>query len=188
VHLGRQHVLAIPGGFLLGTDEGEWGGDLTWISADGKRARKLGNENVHGLALLGPNQVVVLEGLNHMGLETGHALWLRPSSGAWEIEAEQPLDAGPETFVVARDAIYVLTARSLVRIDHEKHASAIQPVATRGLYPNSMVADADGSLWVGMRQFVLRLAAQGRRYAESWFVHKGCERPRVGDGDCKCQK
>src|SRR5262245_10150706 len=46
-HRGDQHTLAVSDGFLVGFDAGEWGGQLLWLAADGRR-RKLADDNVHG--------------------------------------------------------------------------------------------------------------------------------------------
>ena len=56
---GRRHVLAVAGGFLVGTDAGEWRGALHWFSSDGGAHTQLANQNVHGLNVpLGADEVL----------------------------------------------------------------------------------------------------------------------------------
>ena len=62
---GRRHVLAVPDGYLVGFDAGEWGGALYWFSPNGARTTKLADDNVHGLVAVGPNLVASIEGLDH---------------------------------------------------------------------------------------------------------------------------
>ncbi|MBI2378724.1 MAG: hypothetical protein HYV07_32315 [Deltaproteobacteria bacterium] len=183
---GRRHVLAVSDGFLVGFDAGEWGGSLFWFSLDGAQKVKLGDENVHGLVPMGSDLVGAIEGLSHLGVSEGNVRWIERSAAGWHAEAPTALDAGPSTFVAASDAIYVLTTKSLVRVGKDRKAVTIQEVRTAQLYPDSMVIDAAGELWFGMRQFVVRMTPIGNRYKETWFVHESCVRATERDLECVC--
>ncbi|HEX7837136.1 MAG TPA: hypothetical protein VF469_06710 [Kofleriaceae bacterium] len=61
-------MLAVADGFLVGTDAGEWGGALQWFSKDGARHAQIADANVRSLVVLGADEVLVLEGLNHLSL------------------------------------------------------------------------------------------------------------------------
>lgn len=183
---GRRHVLAVPDGFLVGFDAGEWGGSLFWFSPDGAQQVKLADENVHGLVPMGPDLVGSIEGLSHLSLSEGNVRWIERSAAGWRAGAPTALDAGPSTFVAARDAIYVLTTKSLVRVGKDRKAVTIQPVRTAQMYPDSMLIDAAGELWLGMRQFVVRMTPVGTRYKETWLVREACVRATVRDLTCVC--
>jgi hypothetical protein len=182
---GRQHVLAVSDGFLVGFDAGEWGGSLWWFSPDGSKQRKLADENVHGLVPIGPDLVGSIEGLSHMGISEGNVRWIE-RAGGWHAGALTALDAGPRTFVAARDAIYLLTTKSLVRVGKDRKPVIIQPVRMAGLYPDSMVIDVAGELWIGMRQFVVRMTPVGDRFEETWLVRDTCVRATAHDLECVC--
>ncbi|PTL78674.1 hypothetical protein [Vitiosangium sp. GDMCC 1.1324] len=186
---GTRHVLAVPDGFLVGSDAGEWGGGLFWFSSDGKTWRQLANENVNGLVQLGPGEVLSLHGLNHLGMRRGAARWLvQDAQRQWTVSETKMLDAGPQAFVSTPEALYVVTADSLTRIGRDRQVSVLQPLPTAILYPNSMTADSHGTLWVGMRHFVLRLTPSGKGFSREWFVPKDCARIKQQDFECVCVK
>jgi len=189
--LGRRHVLAVPDGFLVGFDSGEFGGALFWLSSNGQRWRKLSDENVQGLVSLGTREVLVLQGLNHGGLEEGMARWFQQGADArWTLSAEKKLDSGPYMFTATRDTVYVMTRRSITRIGRDRDVTVVQkpPTALLDLDPNSMTASADGAVWMGMRHFVLRLAPSPTGLSREWFVPKDCPRVEIRKYDCECVK
>jgi hypothetical protein len=185
---GRRHALAVPDGFLVGVDAGEWGGSLHAFSADGQQHTELADENVRGLVAFG-DDVVSIEGLSHLSLSEGNARWLHRDGNAWREVALTPLDAGPQTFAAAADAIYVVTLESLVRIGRDRKATVIQPLRIHGLYPDSMTVDDLGRIWIGMRHFALRLSPAGTRYEETWLVPERCKHARLDpkNFDCICE-
>lgn len=182
---GRRHVLAVADGFVIGFDAGEWGGSLWWYSKDGAQSTKLADENVHGLVAFGADAVGAIEGLSHMGTSEGRVRWIE-RGGGWHGAGETKLDAGPSTFVAASDALYVLTTESLQRVGKDRKAVSIQPVTTAQMYPDSMAIDAAGELWIGMRQFVLRMTPAGGKYKETWLVRASCVRATVNGLSCVC--
>jgi len=184
---GRRHVLAVDGGFLIGFDAGEWGGSLYWFSRDGGKHAKLGGENVHGLVALGPDTALAIEGLAHLTLSEGAVRWLERKQGSFADAGVTKLPDAPSTHVLAGDVVYVLTTGSLVRVSRDRRATVVQPVSTAGLYPDSMAIDASGTLWVGMRQLVLRLAPDRERFSETWLVREDCRRAELVELDCVCR-
>jgi hypothetical protein len=164
---GRRHTLAVRDGFLVGIDGGEFGGSLDWFSADGKQHASLGKPNVKGLASLGADEALVLTGLNHLGVEEGTALWLASDAKGWHETANAPLDGGPEAFVDAGDAVYAVTPSSLVRIGRDHKVEVVSSQPTGVLYPDSMAADAQHSLWIGMRGYVVKIDRSGK---VTWYA------------------
>lgn len=159
-------------GFMVGLYGGEWGGGLYWIASDGKKHRELGNESVRGLVRVADDKMVSLEGVNHLGLGQGTARWVERKNGAWVTTATADIGAGPETFVVTPEAVLVITPKALVRVRSNHAVEVIQSLDLGGLYPNSMIADTKGRLWVGMRGYVLRLTPSGPTYTPEWFSHR----------------
>lgn len=64
------HTLHVFGGMLLGVDNGEWGGNLTFEDAAGDSVELL-RENVQGI-VRNEAGVFVFTGLNHMGFNEGY--------------------------------------------------------------------------------------------------------------------
>lgn len=81
-HQGKVRLLA-SGGKFIGTNHGEWGGELSWVPDNGNVVA-IHKNNVVGIesAADGP---IVLFGLAHLTLADGYALHVRyDSQGKWE--------------------------------------------------------------------------------------------------------
>lgn len=172
-----RHVLAAGDELLVGFDKGEWSGSLHVFSADGTRHHQLAKGNVRGIVAFG-DEVVSIEGSTGMMTSEGNLRWLHREGDAWKQVALVPLDSEPETFVMANEVLYIVTMKSLVRVELDRVATVIQPVASGGLHRESMIVDQSGAFWLGMQGFVVRLAPQGGRYDQTWFV------PASGPASC----
>ncbi|HEX8435976.1 hypothetical protein [Archangium sp.] len=186
--MGWSHSLAVKDGYFVGSNGGEWGGALFWFSTHGRKHRQLAKENVRGLIASGPDEVLSLHGLNHLGGRRGSVRWFKQGTDKqWSLSEEKPLDAGPYAYTVAGEAVYVVTATSLTKIGPGRQVKLLEPLPTWMLYPNSLVVDASGALWVGMRHFVLRLTPEGEKFTREWFLPKDCLQAGQGGHDCVCQ-
>jgi hypothetical protein len=183
---GRQHVVAVADGFLVGFDAGEWGGSLSWFSKDGARSTKLADDNVRGLVVMGPDLVASIEGLSHMGISEGNVRWIE-HAGTWKAGALTALPLAPRAFVADATGLYVLTSENLLHVGKDRRVAVIQPIDTASLYPDSMAFDDDGVLWIGMRQLVLRLTPNGPAFTQTWLVRESCARATVKDLSCICE-
>ncbi len=87
-------ALRVAGGWLLGANRGEWGGELIFAGDDGRRQGVLGR-NVEDIYRLGP-QIIALVGLAHMGSNGGVVYRLRQAgSGEWTAEPWLQLPGAP---------------------------------------------------------------------------------------------
>ena len=87
--------LTVPEGRFVAADRGEWGGDLTFVAANGAKQTLL-SENVCALARLG-RDIVAVGGLAHMTLNEG--LLYRvvgTASGTWAATKWRTLPGAPE--------------------------------------------------------------------------------------------
>lgn len=184
---GLRSAVELGNGYLVGFDAGEWGGSLTWYHRDGSGAQKLGDENVHGLVVLEPGLAISLEGLAHLSINDGAVRWIEQVGTSLKAAKRTPLPDEPRTFAQTKAGeVYVLTWSSLVKITADRRVEVVQPVNTEMLYADNMTIDAGGSLWVGMRRFVLRLMPSGNKYTETWFVKQDCQHMIQQDLDCIC--
>lgn len=163
-------VMKTSDGLLVGFDGGEWGGGLYWIASDGKKYVELGQSNVRGLVQVADDEVLSLEGLNHGGSYEGAARWVERASGTWASAATADLGAGPDTFVATSEFVLVVLPESVVRIGRDRKTETILPLNVSLLYPNSMIADAKGHFWIGMRAYVVELVPAGATYTPQWYV------------------
>jgi len=69
---GLRSVLRVENGWLSGFDQGEWGGHLSFVDANGK-ATELYQENVRGF-IETSRGVMVFVGLAHLTLDAGEVL------------------------------------------------------------------------------------------------------------------
>lgn len=178
---GLRHVLKVDDGWLIGFDDGEWGGSLWWFNADGTQSRELEKAqggpppawhagNVQALLRLG-SVILAFTGIEHLTLDEG-LLYLveRGPDGAWAATSVADLGAMPEAVVpVSGDAALVVTNKGLLSVSGSGHVQSLHDVHTAGLYANS-IATADGSVvFVGMREYVIVLTKTGSTYAEQWY-------------------
>ncbi len=184
---GTHHVHAVPEGFLVGFDAGEYGGALYLFSADGSTRQKLGSENVIGFADLriGP---VVLTGLAHLGMSVGHVVKI--SRGASGVSASPWLDLGgaTETFVVdSPESMFVLTTGGLYRVTACGDINEISRTNYDALYPSSMAVDSSGIITIGMRQFIARWIPTADNYRQEWLTKTDCTLMVRDKFECKCR-
>lgn len=185
---GRRHTLAFGDGYLVGFDAGEWGGGLFAYAHDGSGRVVLGDTNVHGLVATGPDVAISLEGLAHLSINEGAVRWIERAGGAVRATKPVRLPDVPLTSAIASDGtVYVITWSSLVKITPDRRVQIVQKVRTEHLYSDSMAIDPDGALWIGMRQFVLRLAPGRDTFTETWFTRASCQRMEAVDLNCICR-
>ncbi len=89
-----QHVLKVENGWLLGSDKGEWGGDLIFLDAD-QKATVLINDNVLGLFDT-PAGHVAVTGLAHMTFNYGYLFQLENNGKQWSAHPFATLYGAPQ--------------------------------------------------------------------------------------------
>ena len=85
-------ALRLDNGWLVGSDDGEWGGELMFID-DAKHAQVIAIQNIQGMHRLG-SRVVVLSGLAHMS-NYGAAYELVRRGKGWQLQPWRGLPAAP---------------------------------------------------------------------------------------------
>lgn len=115
--------LRIDGAWLVGTDRGEWGGELV-LKPDGGRTQVVLPTNIAGLHVLPDGQIVAVTGLAHMGVHQGElhrvtcsrgescrATWWKALPGApkssWVLESRELLvDTTAGTVLVSPEGTF----------------------------------------------------------------------------------
>lgn len=85
--------LDVPGGRLIGTDRGEWRGELRFRSLAGQES-VLSHDNVLGILPAGDG-AIVLFGLIHHGTNRGYAMLARQKDGVWSLTLIDKLPGKP---------------------------------------------------------------------------------------------
>ncbi len=103
-------------GELVGTDHGEWGGQLAWLPTKGK-PEILVRDNVHGIQYESDDSVgaIAFFGLAHMSFDFGYALKLSLSEeGSWKIEEIARLPGEPVATTTIGPGLYAVKANGYV--------------------------------------------------------------------------
>jgi len=186
--IGAESTFKLQNGRLLGFDAGEFGGGLWFADVNGK-TEELSKENVHGF--VGTQQgVLVFVGLAHMGHDSGKVLVVPYKiTSQTDLRTLVELDGAPGAFSkVSDDTALVITRESISQIASSGVSKTLLRRSFAGLYPNSIVSASDGTIYAGMRLFVVRLVPQSVGYAEQWLVPDKCKHFRVRDSQCVCRK
>lgn len=101
-------ALRVDGGWLAGSDRGEWGGELVFVGDDGSQ-QKVIDENVEDIYRLGDRYVVTV-GLAHLGSNAGAVLELRHAAdGHWQASPWRILPAAPQSSFLTRNGDLLVT-------------------------------------------------------------------------------
>ncbi len=195
---GNRYAARVDDGWLVGFDNGEFGGGLWWFDDRGRQSRRISPdpslaahpddifhaENVLGLPLV-RGQRLVLMGLDHLTGRSGRVFRAVAGPAGWNLVPVAVLDAQPDVWLVDGSRLLFLTESGLWVSDGFQ-AERIHAVDFGAFAPTSMVRAADGALYVGMRYYVLRLAEHGAGWEEAWFVPASCQKMRYRAYKCEC--
>ena len=87
-------ALRVDGGWLAGSNRGEWGGELMFIGDDG-RSRKIIDDNIEDIHRLG-TRIVATTGLAHLTMNRGTLMSVsRDTGGTWRARLWRVLPGAP---------------------------------------------------------------------------------------------
>jgi hypothetical protein len=149
---------SVDDGWLVGFNEGEFGGALYWFSRDGKRSYPISDDQIVDFFSLA-GDIYAIEGLAHLSASRGSILRIsRPKAGApWRAQSVVALPYAPYAVAVRRDGTAMITlSDSLVAVGPDLKVKTLLLDAPWGaLYPTcSVLAPDEQKLYIGMRQFV----------------------------------
>lgn len=159
---GAQRARKVSDGWLVAFNRGEWGGALYWFSEDGGKNYKVSDHQVVDFFLAG-DRLHAIEGLAHMVLSQGSVIAIDRVTERWQAAAAHALPAAPYAVTMAEDGTaYIVLSNAVVALRSGRLETIIEEAPWDSLYPNSAALGADGSLYVGMRQFVGRVELADR--------------------------
>jgi hypothetical protein len=180
--VGRLRSMRMGNWWLLGFDDGEFGGGL-W-RYDGTKSEHLLNENVRGIALM-PGGALVFTGLNHLGSDYGKLYWMPLALGG-RLQLKASLGGAPSAiFQENYGSVLAVTTQGILRVSQDGTYERVYKKNMGMLYPNSIVKDSKGTIFVGMRFYVLTVNALNRPAAQ-WLIRNECKRTRLKDYECVC--
>jgi hypothetical protein len=169
----HQVRLQTEAGLLVGTDNGEYGGSLSLIDANGAQTKRLLDTNVLQL-LPSKSGVLVFTGLLHLDIDKG-AVWLysKSSDGNWSIRKLADLNGKPSVISSENGDVLAVGGHGVYRLDQTLNLTETSlPFAQT--FPNSISKDVHGRIYVGMNAFVVRLVPSKTGYTHEWFTKSEC--------------
>ena len=119
-------------------------------------------------------ELYAIEGLAHLSMSRGSVLHLVKDGvvKCWTAKPFVALSEAPDVAAIAgKDTMIVVTTSSLVRIRSDKRMDTIFADAFwKGLYPNSMLIDDHGWVYIGMRQGVAKWHIGDKGESVQWMV------------------
>ena len=192
VNAGLSGAMHFASGWLLAYDAGEFGGGLWLTNEDGSETKRILTDNVPAIVPLDGVGVLALSGLAHMKMDFGNEfIFSNPDGMNIRLQYAAHLDGAPSAFTKLADgSVLFVTTQSLNAITIKPRESAelnYFPKWTKMLYPNSIVALNDGTIFIGMRMFVLRLTPIPTGYNEDWLLPNSCRKFENRETDCVCK-
>jgi len=182
---GRESSWKISTGWLLGFDQGEYGGGLWRTNNDGSESKQLLNRSVKGIVSTS-HGIFVLTALMHRSVDLGKVYTL-DADGQGELHPLLDLDGAPLAyFRESADSLLVATTHGISRVSATGTVEVLSTEPFARLFPNSIAEESDGTIYVGMRMFVMRLMHDDRGYFQEWMVSNECRRFEAKHFDCVC--
>jgi hypothetical protein len=179
---GNIHVEPYEKGWLIGSDAGEWGGKLQWVSEDASTRKDLLKDNIRGILRVG-TKTFVLSGMAHLDVDNGFLYEVVNG----EVRLVEDFKTQPQTFALeGPDSVVIVFNNRLVRLLSTGVTKTAKEITFNSLYPNSATIDRSGTIYVGMRLFVVRFVPDASGYTEEWLVQRECQIFQQKNFDCLC--
>jgi hypothetical protein len=184
---GQRVVYKVDDGWLVGFDEGEFGGSLWWFSQNGNRYKKLTNENVIDFVGLS-EKTLILTGIAHMGFDEGKILLVRKvGDGDYKLEVFADLGSQPDAYInESPDSLLIITTKALMRVTKSGTVRKLFETEYDWLGTTSIALSSKGAIYAGHRHFITRLTPVANGYEEQWFVPSDCTKFEIQDYECIC--
>lgn len=190
VSAGLRTAMHFENGWLLAYDAGEWGGGLWLTNEDGSKTKRIISDNVRAVVTI-DGGILVLSGLAHMSMDFGDAfIFSNPDGLNVSLQHSVNLNGEPSAYAKEPDgSVLFVTTFGLCRITKSGELQRLTyfPRWMRQQYPNSMAIASDGSVFIAMRMFVLRLRANSGKYSEEWLLPNECRKFDLRNLDCVCK-
>jgi hypothetical protein len=188
---GRDRAIEVdlPQGRLVGSNEGEWGGSLTWYPPGQKTGRDIIEENVLAVIAGGSRPAtLVFTGLAHLGTDYGRVFSITFARNKPVVNKVAEIGSQPRVIQQQPDgSVLILTRHGLLRLQPGGRLENLCSADFQFLNVNSLAATAKDEVYVGMGLFISRLSLLPSGSCEvNWFVREDCQKFRVEGPSCVC--
>ena len=193
---GNRWVTAVRDGWIIGFDQGEFGGGLWWFNGDGTRSQRVRPgadasasrpvpENVLGLPKVGGEQIVLM-GLDHLVTSAGGVFRLERAESGWFLSRLARLDGKPDPWVVDGKQLLFLTVSGLWSVEPRGIVRQLHQTDIGTYSASAIVRARDGAIYVGLRHYVVKLEQYRGQWRETWLTPAACTKVETKGDRCEC--
>jgi len=190
---GLVGAMQFARGWLLAYDGDGLGGGLWLTNQDGSKTKRILSKSVRAIVRLDDSGVLVLAGYVNMIPDDGYAyVFSNPDGLRIRLQHSDRLYGAPMAFTKRPDgSVLFITTHSLHEITESGPPKLDHrfPLWVATQYPNSVVTRPDGTIFIGMRMFALRLTPNLAGYVEDWLLPNSCRKFELNEKevDCVCK-
>jgi hypothetical protein len=147
--------LDVKEGTLIGTDRGEWGGELKFKPHKGKEIVIMGG-NIKSIFMY-KGRIFLIEGLAHLSLNKGALYEIIPNGKSYEYKMVADLKDAPYAVCVYNEKLLIVASNAFFIYENSKLQTLYKDMFWWGMYPNSIAAIDDQNVYIGMRGGIVKL-------------------------------
>ena len=154
--------LKITGGTLIGMNNGEWGGQLTFKPEDTtKKPVDIKQGNIKFIFTF-KDKVYFIEGLAHGSYSGGAIFELNTTKNSFTYTKLVDFDDAPEAFTIYEDKFLIATHENFYVVQDFKKELIFKETFWSSLYPNSIAVFDNKNVFIGMRSGIVKLDLTGK--------------------------
>ena len=154
--------LQTAAGTFLGQDNGEWGGQLLFQSAEKPTKPVVVKEGNIRLIFQANGHVYFIEGLAHLHRSTGTLYQIAGNAPGLTWVKLLDFEDAPEAFAVEGSTVYIAQHRGFVMLRNLQQKVILENTFWGSLYPNSVAVFSNDEVCIGLRGGYVRLNTRTR--------------------------
>lgn len=182
----NRRVVPLERGDLVALSAADRAGEIWFVPPGGPPRMVLAGTLVD--VVVTPAGPVAAVGQGYVTSEHGALYLLAPAEDGLEARRLADLGEVPRAlFAEAGGTILVVTPRALLRLDpaaRDPFPRLVHRGQWLALRPTSVVREADGTVYLGIRHAVVRLVPTAAGYREDWLLPRAC--PDEAGEACAC--
>lgn len=154
---GLKVTLTSPKGSLVGTDGGEWGGELTYVPTDTtQKPIEIKRGNIKFIFKF-KGKIYFIEGLAHKSISEGALYELNRIDNEFIYKKIIDFEDAPEALAIFNDNIFIASHENFYVVKNLKKEIILSKMFWSGLYPNSIVVFDEKNIFIGIRSGIAKL-------------------------------
>ncbi|CAL2063617.1 hypothetical protein [Tenacibaculum sp. 190524A05c] len=149
--------LKIDDGKLLGINQGEWGGTLSFIPKNKEHGERLIKKGNIKYIFEFNNRIYFIEGLAHLSYSGGAIFELTKDANNFTFEKKLEFDDAPEAFTIYKNKILIATHKNFYVVENFEKELIFENTFWTSLYPNSIAVVDNENVYMGIRSGLVKL-------------------------------